>query len=31
MMMNANDAIPLAEELLRAIAREYNWPDFLLQ
>src|SRR5262245_45459063 len=28
-MMNANRAIPLAQELLRAIAREYNWPDYL--
>jgi hypothetical protein len=28
-MMNANDAIPLAQELLNAIAREYNWPDYL--
>jgi CubicO group peptidase (beta-lactamase class C family) len=28
-MMNANRAIPLAQELIRAIAREYNWPDFL--
>ena len=28
-MMNANRAIPLAEEPIRAIAREYNWPDYL--
>jgi len=28
-MMNANRALPLAQELFRAIAREYNWPDFL--
>jgi len=28
-MMNANRAIPLAQELLRGIAREYNWPDYL--
>jgi hypothetical protein len=28
-MMNANRAIPLAEELIRAIAREYNWPELL--
>ncbi|HEY7183136.1 MAG TPA: serine hydrolase [Blastocatellia bacterium] len=28
-MMNANRAIPLAEELIRAIAKEYNWPDYL--
>jgi CubicO group peptidase (beta-lactamase class C family) len=28
-MVNANRAIPLAQELIRAIAREYNWPDFL--
>jgi CubicO group peptidase (beta-lactamase class C family) len=28
-MMNANDAIPLAVELIRAIALEYNWSDFL--
>ncbi len=28
-MMNANRAQPLAQELLRAIAREYNWPDYL--
>jgi CubicO group peptidase (beta-lactamase class C family) len=28
-MVNANRAIPLAEELIRAIAREYNWPDYL--
>ena len=28
-MMNANRAIPLAQELIRAIAREYNWPGYL--
>src|SRR5262249_39700427 len=28
-MMNANRAMPLAQELIRAIAREYNWPDYL--
>jgi CubicO group peptidase (beta-lactamase class C family) len=28
-MMNANRAIPLANELIRGVAREYNWPDFL--
>src|SRR5215470_15543775 len=28
-MVNANRAIPLAEELIRAIAREYNWQDYL--
>jgi CubicO group peptidase (beta-lactamase class C family) len=28
-MMNANQAIPLAVELIRAIALEYDWPDFL--
>jgi CubicO group peptidase (beta-lactamase class C family) len=28
-MMNANRAMPLAQELFRAVAREYNWPDFL--
>ncbi len=27
-MMNANRTRPLALELIRAIAREYNWPDF---
>jgi CubicO group peptidase (beta-lactamase class C family) len=27
-MMNANRTRPLAQELIRAIAREYNWPDF---
>jgi CubicO group peptidase (beta-lactamase class C family) len=26
-MMNANRAMPLAQEVIRAIAREYNWPD----
>jgi CubicO group peptidase (beta-lactamase class C family) len=29
-MVNANRAMPLAHELIRAIAREYNWPDYLL-
>jgi CubicO group peptidase (beta-lactamase class C family) len=28
-MMNANRSVRLAQELLRAIAHEYNWPDFL--
>jgi len=28
-MVNANRGIPLAQELIRAIAREYNWPDYL--
>src|SRR5262245_644426 len=28
-MMNANRAMPLAQELIRSIAREYNWPDYL--
>jgi CubicO group peptidase (beta-lactamase class C family) len=28
-MMNANRAMPLAHELIRAIAREYGWPNFL--
>lgn len=28
-MMNANRAMPLAQELFRAVAREYNWPDYL--
>jgi CubicO group peptidase (beta-lactamase class C family) len=27
-MMNANRTQPLSQELIRAIAREYNWPDF---
>jgi hypothetical protein len=27
-MMNANRSQPLSGELIRAIAREYNWPDF---
>jgi CubicO group peptidase (beta-lactamase class C family) len=27
-MMNTNRTRPLALELIRAIAREYNWPDF---
>jgi CubicO group peptidase (beta-lactamase class C family) len=30
-MMNANRTQPLSQELIRAIAREYNWPDFLPQ
>src|SRR4030095_5111324 len=29
MARQTNDAIPLAQELIRAIAREYNWPDYL--
>jgi CubicO group peptidase (beta-lactamase class C family) len=28
-MLNANRAMPLAHELIRSIAREYNWPDYL--
>jgi Domain of unknown function (DUF3471) len=28
-MMNRNRVMPLAQELIRAIAREYNWPDYL--
>jgi CubicO group peptidase (beta-lactamase class C family) len=28
-MMNANRAQPLAGELIRAVAKEYNWPEFL--
>lgn len=28
-MMNANRAMPLAQELIRAVAREYNWPSYL--
>jgi CubicO group peptidase (beta-lactamase class C family) len=28
-MMNANRAMPLAGELMRAIAKEYAWPDYL--
>ncbi|MEP7274190.1 MAG: serine hydrolase [Acidobacteriota bacterium] len=28
-MMNANRAMPLASELIRAIAKEYNWPEYL--
>ncbi len=28
-MMNANRAIPIAQELIRAIAKEFNWPDYL--
>lgn len=28
-MTNANRAFPLMQELLNAIAAEYNWPDFL--
>jgi CubicO group peptidase (beta-lactamase class C family) len=28
-MMNANRAMPLAGELIRAVAREYNWPEYL--
>jgi CubicO group peptidase (beta-lactamase class C family) len=27
-MMNANRTQPLSQELIRAVAREYNWPDF---
>jgi hypothetical protein len=30
-MMNANRTRPLALELIRAIAREYDWPDLLPQ
>src|SRR5262249_15524951 len=30
-MMNANRTQPLSQELIRAIAREYNWPDFVPQ
>jgi CubicO group peptidase (beta-lactamase class C family) len=28
-MMNANRAMPLGHEVIRAIAREYSWPDYL--
>jgi CubicO group peptidase (beta-lactamase class C family) len=28
-MMNANRAIPLAMEIIRGIAKEYNWPAYL--
>jgi CubicO group peptidase (beta-lactamase class C family) len=28
-MMNSNRAMPLGHELIRAIAREYNWSDYL--
>jgi hypothetical protein len=28
-MMNANRALPLADELIRAVAKEYNWPEYL--
>jgi CubicO group peptidase (beta-lactamase class C family) len=28
-MMNSNQAMPLGHELIRSIAREYNWPDYL--
>lgn len=30
-LMNANGAMPLAGEILRSIAREYGWPDFVPQ
>jgi CubicO group peptidase (beta-lactamase class C family) len=29
LLMNANGAMPLAGEILRSIAREYGWPDFV--
>jgi hypothetical protein len=28
-MTNSDDAVPLVDEILRSIAKEYKWPDFL--
>ena len=28
-MVNSNEGYSIMDELIRAIAKEYNWPDFL--